>query len=253
MRPNKTKAKLLAGEPVFGISPGIDHPDMVELLGYLGYDYVFLDCEHRSLTEESVCDVIRAAYATDITPLVRVPANVPHVIMRFLEQAPQGIIVPHVNSRDEAQAVVAAAKYPPLGNRGFGGLRAHEFRTRVSMKESIAQSNKETLIVIMIEEIKAIEHLPEILTVEGIDVFFFGPGDLSQSMGYTGELGHPAVLEVIDKAIAQTVGMGRIAATFVNIDNVRRYLDLGVRFLHTQILPYIISGGRRFLEVAKGE
>lgn len=252
MRSNKTAAKLLAGEPVFGVSPVIDHPDMIELLGYMGYDYVLLDCEHGSLTEDSVCDTIRAAYATDITPIVRVPVNTPHVILRYLDQGSQGVIVPHINSEEEAKAVVAAAKYGPLGKRGFGGFRPHEYQSIVSRQESLEQSNRETLIIIMIEEMKGIENLSEIITVENIDVFLFGACDLSQSMGYPGQCDHPEVLKVIDKAIAQTVGAGRIAGMVVNIDNVKRYLDLGVRFLHTLVLPYLVSGGRRFLGVAKG-
>ena len=251
MRLNKTKAKLMAGEPVFGINPDIDHPDMVEILGYLGYDYVWLDCEHGSLTEDSINHCIRAAYATDITPLVRVPVNAPHVILRYLEQGAQGIIVPHINSKKDAQAVVEAAKYGPVGKRGFGGLKAHEYQIRMTMGESAAESNKETLLAIMIEEAEAIENLSEILTVEGIDICIFGPGDLSQSMGYPGQFSHPVVLETINKAIAQTVRAGRVAGAVVNADTVKRYLELGVRFHYTHILPHIISGGRRFLEVAK--
>ena len=149
-------------------------------------------------------------------------------------------------------AVVTATKYAPLGKRGFGGFRPHEYQSMVSMQESLAQSNRETLIVIMIEEMKGIENLSRILTVENIDVFLFGACDLSQSMGYPWQCNHPEVLEVIDKAINQTVDAGQIAGMVVNIDNVKRYLDLGVRFLHTIILPYLVSGGRHFLEVANG-
>jgi 4-hydroxy-2-oxoheptanedioate aldolase len=252
MRPNKTKAKLLAGEQVFGINPDINHPDMVEVFGYVGYDYVFLDCEHSSYIGDGIIHCIRAAYATDITPLVRVPANFPHIILEYLELGAQGVIVPHVNTKEQAQAVVSAVKYGPLGKRGWGGLKAHEYRIRASKQESTEESNKETLVVIMIEEVEAVENLSEILAVEGIDVCFFGPGDLSQSMGYPGQYDHPVVLETIDRAIAQTVDAGRVAGTLISTDNFKKYLKLGVRFHYTHIMPCIISGARGFLEVTKG-
>src|SRR6185369_12607097 len=118
------KAKLKAGQPVFGVQVDTDWPELVEVLGHLGYDWVFLDAEHGPLSEAAVVGLVRAAESAGITPVVRVPRNEPETILRYLETGVAGIVVPQVNSGDEARRIVQAVKYPPVGARGIGASRA---------------------------------------------------------------------------------------------------------------------------------
>ena len=128
MRTNTTKAKLGEGKVVFGGIIGEHAPSLVELFGALGYDFVMIDCEHGPMDLNQVEHMVRAAEVFGITPLARVPNHDPSTILRFLDRGVQGVIVPHVNSAAQAEAIAKAARYYPEGNRGVGGGRAHDSR-----------------------------------------------------------------------------------------------------------------------------
>ena len=127
MRTNITKAKLGEGNVVFGAIISRYAPDLVELFGAIGYDFVMIDCEHGPMDLDQVEHMVRAAEVFDITPIARIPDHAESTILRFLDRGLQGIIVPHVNTREEADSVVRAARYYPQGYRGVGGGRAHDY------------------------------------------------------------------------------------------------------------------------------
>ena len=141
-----------------------------------------------------------------MTSTVRVNSHAPDVIYRTLDQGVQGIIVPHVNTVDEARAVVDAAKYHPIGHRGIATSRQG-----LGVESYYQKANDETLLAVMIEEVQAVQNLPEILQVDDIDVFFLAPGDLAQSFGVPGQRTHPDVLAAIYGGIEQITAAGRIA------------------------------------------
>ncbi len=132
MRTNLTKAKLAEGKVVFGGIVGSYALDMVELLGAIGYDFVFLDCEHGSMSVDQVENMVRAAEVFGITPIARIPDHADATILRFLDRGVQGIIVPHVNTRAQAESVAAAARYYPDGRRGAATGRAHDYGVHLS-------------------------------------------------------------------------------------------------------------------------
>ena len=139
-----------------------------------------------------------------------------------------GVVLPHVNTREEAEAAAGAAKFAPLGYRGmFGG------RQSFGVPDYVHKANDQTMVVVLIEEVTALDNLDDILKVDDIDVFFVAPTDLSQTMGHIGNVGHPEVQAAIDDAIARIVDAGRTAGTLVNDDNVASYVDKGARFLMT--------------------
>jgi len=253
MRVNKTKAKLLAGEKVFGINIDVEHPDMVQILGHCGYDFAVMDCEHGELAENTIGPCITAAYATDITPMAMIPNKNNNVIMRYLEQAPQGLHLPHVNTKEDAEAVVEAAFYPPKGKRWFGGRKPHEFQITKDRATSRDESNRELLIVAQIEQVHGVENIPEIAAVEGIDVLYFGPGDLAQSMGLDcNEVWHPKVLELMEKGITQILKAGKIAGTPTRNEQLtKRFMDLGCRYFYTHFLEFIIPRTKSYLETVR--
>ena len=211
MRQNKMKAKIRAGQAAFGCALGFPAPEIVEMLGLLGFDWVLIDCEHGSMNEESAEAMIVSATLHDITPIVRVPVNRPEVILRYMDRGAMGVQVPHVNTKEQATAAVQAVKYYPLGSRGMGAGRPAEWGITGSRGEYLDWANRETLVCVQIEEAEAVKNLGEILTVPEVDVFFVGPADLSQSLGYPGQQSHPVVQETVDRCLAQIKAAGKVS------------------------------------------
>src|SRR5436190_4741164 len=156
MRTNTTKAKLAEGKVVFGAIIGGHAPDLVELFGAIGYDFVMIDCEHGPMNLEEVEHMVRAAEVFGITPIARIPNHEDSTILRFLDRGVQGIIVPHVNTRAIAEAVAQAARYYPAGHRGVGGGRAHDHGVGVSREESTRWVNSELLLMRTLEATEAV-------------------------------------------------------------------------------------------------
>lgn len=192
LQTNKLKAALRAGTPVFGLLASIPSPLLVEMIGYAGYDFVTLDLEHVGVNPETLENMIRAAECAGITPLVRVPAATAATIVRVLDCGAQGIVVPHVRSRAEAEAAVAASRYHPLGRRGISGGRTTGFGT-IDLATYFERANREIMVVAMIEDRDGIDDIDAIAEVPGIDMILEGAIDLSQSLGVPGQAQHPAV------------------------------------------------------------
>jgi 4-hydroxy-2-oxoheptanedioate aldolase len=208
MRPNLMKAKILAGEPVAGVIVASADEQLVEVLGLSGFDYVMIDCEHGHMSVRECETLVRAAAAVGITSVVRVPHNAPDVILRHLDTGAQGIVIPQVNSADDARAAVDAVYYHPLGQRGLAGTRAADFGLTSSLTAYTAEANRELAVIALIENVRALDELPEILAVEGLTAVTIGPADLSQSLGQPGNRHHPDVEAAIDQIISMAITAG---------------------------------------------
>ena len=208
MRTNTTKAKLEDGGVAFGGIIGRYAPDLVELLGAIGFDFVMIDCEHGPMDLDQVEHMVRAAEVFGITPIARVPDHADSTILRFLDRGVQGVIVPHVNTPEQAEGVARAARYYPEGNRGVGGGRAHDYGVGVSREESTRWINSQTLVIPMIEHVEAIDRLDDILAVDGVDVLHVASSDLGQSMGNPGQA---EVRRVMSEVIPRIRAGGRLA------------------------------------------
>ena len=209
MRVNTTKQKLSEGKVVLGAIIGEYAPVTLEVVGALGFDFVMIDCEHGSMGLAEVENLVRAAEVFDITPLARVPDHGPATILRFLDRGVQGVIVPHVNTREQALAVTRAAKYYPDGERSIASTRAHNYNIGTSRLEATRWLNDQTMVLPMIEHIDAVANLDDILTVPGIDVIHIAANDLAQSMGFPAESEVRAVMrEAIAKAKAAGIPAG---------------------------------------------
>ncbi len=247
IRPNRVKEKLAAGQVTVTIS-GILSSEMVDFLGPLGFDGVWLECEHGGVTWEQLGDMTRAADLWGVTPITRVNANEPWLITRTLDRGSMGIVVPHINSRAAAEQAAQSAKYAPLGYRGmFGGRQSY------GVPDYFAAANDQSMVIVLLEEVSALQNLDEILRVDDIDVFFVAPSDLAQTMGHLGNPGHPEVQAAIDAAIARIVASGRTAGTLVNDANAADYVSKGVKFLMTSVNPWLSRAAADFLvQVATG-
>lgn len=212
---NEVKDKLSRGEISYGAwLDWAAEPGFVELLGWVGFEYVMLDAEHGPIYPTNAGGLIRAAEVAGAIPIVRVPHNDPATLLAYLELGAKGIYVPHVNTREDAERIVSAVKYAPEGRRGAGSQRAVQYALFDPPDEYIKRANAETMTIALIEETEGIENLSGILDVPGLDVVGIGDGDLSHSMGYPGKRSDPEVRRVVDDA------EGRIAASEKALDAV---------------------------------
>lgn len=248
MQHNLAKKKLATGKPISVIAPGYSSAGLVELLGRMGFDGIFIDCEHGPAGWEEVENMVRAAELVDATPIVRVQSNDPSTITRALDRGAGGVQVPHINTRAQAEDAVRAAKFAPLGHRGYAGGRS-----ALGVKGNFTNhANEETMVVAMLEEVEALKNLDDILKVEHIDAFFIAPGDLSQSMGYPGHLDHPDVQAAVHDAVRRTRDAGRAPGVLTtNAASARRYLDLGALLIYVSLASLLQPGARDFLSEFK--
>jgi 4-hydroxy-2-oxoheptanedioate aldolase len=248
MRENTLKQRLQAGQAAFGVMCTFPSPPVVEMLGYLGFYWILLDNEHGSITVDSAEACIAAAELTGMAPIVRPVGNKPEIIAPFLDRGAWGVQVPHVNTVDEARAAVDAMKYGPEGHRGiFSGGRPARYGFTGSTVDYAKEANRQTLLCIMLEEVAAIENLPELVTVPDVDVYFIGSGDLSQSMGYTGQPTHPEVQQMVERGVKTITGAGRIAGCSCPDNLVPRYLGLGVQYFHSTVGRLLQQGSEGYL------
>jgi 4-hydroxy-2-oxoheptanedioate aldolase len=250
MRHNLAKEKLAAGKPVSVVAPGYSSPGLVELLGRMGFDAIFIDCEHGPAGWEDVENMVRAAELTDTTPLVRVQSLDPSTITRALDRGAGGVQVPHINTRAQAEAAVRAAKFAPIGHRGYAGGRSS-----LGVKGNFTvHANAETMLVAMLEEVEALQNLDDILKVEHIDAFFIAPGDLAQSMGHPGELDHPEVRGAVADAVRRTRAAGRAPGVLTTSGaTARAYMELGALFIYVSLGHLLQPGSREFLATFKAD
>ena len=182
MKTNFVRSKLKRGEPSVGTWLNLADPMSARLMARVGFDWLTVEMEHTPVTFEHVATNVALIAAGDTVPIVRVPWNSIENIKRVLDTGAWGVVVPMVNSRAEAEAVVSAARYIPQGNRSVGGqLHASNFDTDPATY--YAKANEEILVVLMIEHVDAIRNIDEICATPGVDVVFVGPNDLTQSMG----------------------------------------------------------------------
>jgi len=244
IRPNKAKQKLQQNQVVTTIS-GLQTSEIIDFLGPLGFDAAWIEGEHGPVTWDQLGDMTRACDLWGMTSITRVTANEPWLITRTLDRGSMGIVVPHVNTREEAERAAQSAKYAPLGYRGmFGGRQSY------GVGDYFQQANDQTMVVVLLEEETALRNLDEILRVDNIDAFFVAPSDLAQTMGHIGDTGHPEVQRAIDDAIARIIAAGRVAGTLVNDDNIAAYVSKGVRFTMTSWNAWLVRGASEFLRKA---
>ena len=252
MRTNTTKARLNEGEVVFGGIVTRYAPDMVEILGALGYDFVMIDCEHGPASLDQVEHMVRAAESFGITPLARIPDHSEHTILRFLDCGVQGIIVPHVNTGEQAAAIARAARYHPDGYRGVAGGRAHDYGIGVSRGESTAWINSQVLVIPMVEDIEAVGNLDDILQVSGADVLHVAASDLGQSLGNPGEAEVRRVMSDVIPASGPAANRLEWAGTDpADTAGVAEFIRQGANFVTVSAWGLLRIGAEDFLREVK--
>jgi 2-keto-3-deoxy-L-rhamnonate aldolase RhmA len=197
------KQRLRRGELVVGtIISELRNPNVAYMLAQCGFDFFIVDGEHGAYSWETISDMIAAARGAGIEVIVRIPEIRRETILKPLDSGATGLLVPQVNTPQEAKSVVEHAKYPPQGKRGAALRRAHNRYARVDAASYLEQANQETFIAVQAESREAIANLDAIAAVEGIDCLFAGPFDLSVSLGFPGQVNHPEEVAAIDRMLS---------------------------------------------------
>ena len=203
------------GEPTIGTWMSMAHLSIAEILANAGYDFVVVDTEHTAIDVSEVLPLLVAIEQGGSLPLVRLAGIDPIQAKAVLDSGAAGVLVPMVNTKEEAERCVQMTKHPPLGERGIGLARAQGYG--VDFQEYMASANDDSLLIIQIEHKTAVQNIDEILSVPGIDGTFIGPYDLSMSLGIPGQLNHPDVLAAKKRVLDATLDHGLIAgAHFVH-------------------------------------
>jgi len=255
---NHVKAKLKAGKPALGISLSVMRPELIRTVSDSGFDWVLYDTEHGPWSIETVNDMIHRTSGSVASPIIRVVWNDMNAIKKALDTGTYGIIVPWVTSKEMAQNAVLYSRYPPEGLRGFAPGRPAS-AWGLPWDEYLEIANDEMLIAVQIEREEAVEKVDEIVSVEGIDATWLGPGDLSASMGLRGQFFHPKVQKAmervveacLDAGVAPGIAAGAGVAEF-GTDYVNKMIEQGFRFISvTGDLSLLTLGCQEFLNRVK--
>jgi 4-hydroxy-2-oxoheptanedioate aldolase len=189
------RQRLLGGETLYGLVVKPPAPALMEMCAVAGFDFGFIDGEHGGGGTLEWEDHVRAAESFGMPAVVRVGSHHPSEILRALDVGAQGIVVPHVNTKAQAEAIVLAAHYPPIGRRGLATTTRAGRHAFSNVKEHLSSAEQNTLVAVQLEDPEGIDHVEAIASVPYIDCVFIGPTDLSLGLGYPGENDHPAVTE----------------------------------------------------------
>lgn len=208
-----------------------EDPAMVEAMGFAGFDFIILDLEHGPNSVRSLQGLIRAAQLTGMLPIVRIKENNVGLSAEVLDIGAGGVQVPQITTAEEAKRVIKAARYAPEGNRGVCRfVRAAEY-SAADRFQYFKEAN-EAVVILQLEGIEAIQNLESILEVEGVDVIFIGPYDLSQSLRVPGQIDHPKVVHEMERIVLKCKEKGIATGTFVDtIENARKWKQLGVKYI----------------------
>lgn len=200
---NRTKLKLKAGRPAYGVLSTSDDPQLAELFGLAGFDYYMLDAEHGLIDPVQAVNVIRACESVNMTPMVRIGSKDPKLVLQYLDAGMMGVMMPGLETIAEIKMLIDAVKYPPLGKRGMGISRASGY-VAIGEKavEYINFSNEEVMVIPQFEDPKLLNNFEEMISQHGVDAVIIGPRDLSMNMGFPDGPNHTEVQEMIDRVVA---------------------------------------------------
>jgi 2-keto-3-deoxy-L-rhamnonate aldolase RhmA len=254
--PNHTKRRLKEGKIAIGMGLRLARSVDIATIGKTcGYDWLFIDMEHNSMDVDTAAQIAMAALPVGISPIVRVPGKEHHHASRLLDAGAQGIVVPHVDSVEEAERAVAYCKYPPQGHRSAMGALPQFAYESVPVGEATKAANEETLVVVMLETPDAIAQVDDIAAVKGLDVVLIGTNDLCAEMGIPGQFGDPRVEDAYRKVVAACnrngihPGMGGVYDPKL----MAKYIGYGMRFiLSGGDVSFLMAGARQRADFLHG-
>ena len=250
---NSLKHRLNAGEVLLGAFSTIHHTAVIEIMGLSGIDFVILDGEHSGLTPETAETLYIAAERRNLNCVTRIGENNPQRIQKFLDSGAQSVLIPMIDSKADAQSVVDAVKYEPIGKRGLAAARVSDWGLSPGgLPEYVKHANNETFIAVQIETSDAVKNLDAILDVDAVDLIFFGPSDLSSSLGLSGQVTHPDVIKLIEDLSARAQSAGKKTGTIArDAQAINHWRERGFQFLCTGVNNLFVNGIQGYLEAAR--
>jgi 4-hydroxy-2-oxoheptanedioate aldolase len=212
-----------------------------------------MDGEHGAINPAEIENMVRACEVVGITPLARIRGNDAKLILQFLDAGVMGVMMPGLMNGDGVRAFVEAVKYPPLGMRGLGPIRAADYMMGpMSQAEYVSFANEQTLVLPQFEDIRVLNYLSEMVQVEGVDGFIIGPRDLAMSMGYYDGPNHPEVQAVIEQVSSVVLDAGLILGTVAGTGKAAKALtERGARICLNSVRNLIATSGKSFLKIAR--
>jgi len=242
--------KLRAHETAVGTWISSGSSNVVDILRNLPFDWFVLDMEHSPITVETVATMIQVLNGSKITPLVRVGQIDQALFKNVLDAGAHGLVVPMVNTAEEAERAVSYCKYPPKGVRGAAAVKASDYG--LGMANYIRTANEQVTLIAQIETPQALRNIGEILAVEGVDVAFVGPSDMTMTLGLIDDRSNPRVLEAMKSVVRASEAVGKAAGTMAtSAEEIKRDLEMGFRFVSVASdVRQLINGARSMLATA---
>ena len=232
MRNSKVLEKLHNGETVFCFKSIYAEPDIVEMMGYMGVDVVWICNEHIAINPEKLKNVCRAGRAGDVDIMVRRAYGNYDDLLHPLEMGAVGLMIPHCKSAEMVREIVKQTKFHPLGNRGVDGVSGDSRFGTVQADQYMRQANEKTFLMVQIEDIEAIDEIEEIAKIDGVDLIFIGPADLSQSLGVPGDFKNGKIRSTIKRAVEACNANGKYCGTSgLDYEYMGGLIEQGVRFI----------------------
>jgi len=251
MNPERLREALASRKAVYGTWVQTPSAEVVEIIGWAGWDFVILDLEHGPYGVETLPHLIRAADASGIAPLVRVPASAPHDVGKALDLGAAGIVTPGVTSAAAGESAVRLTRLPPHGSRGATPSTRQLHYSAIPFPTLTAEGAPQPLIVLQIEARLATTDLGSVLGVDGLSVIFIGPYDLSTSLGLPGQFDHPtvrkAITEIVDRAAERNVAVG---IWVPDAPSAKFWVEHGVRMITVSNNELMLSGAAAALRRA---
>lgn len=227
------RRRIQNGEQVVGTFFKINNPDVAEIIGHAGFDFIIIDTEHGNFSDSDVANIIRSAKGVGLSSIVRVRTPCEEDILHALDSGADGVQIPGLANMEMAEKVVSSTKYFPQGNRGLSlTVRSANFGVWKEEQPYVEYANEHSMVAVHVENIHMAEHIDELCTLPQIDVIFVGPADLSQSMGIPGKLNDPKLKEIIARVFERTKAAGKAVGIFCGTpEAVRTYREMGASYI----------------------
>jgi 4-hydroxy-2-oxoheptanedioate aldolase len=247
----ETWKQQLYHEPLYGCFVTFASPAIAEFTAMLGFDFLLIDNEHGNMDMSTVEDMVRASQCAGVPAVVRAAHNSYEPVQKALDMGANGVQIPMINNSEDAQKAFQLTHFPPAGNRGTAYLtRAARYGLYPDKQAYLTKANETKLVSVHIETLEAVKNLGEILEVDGLDVFFIGPGDLSSSMGLAP--GNPEVLKVAESCIRKIRAKGKIAGIYTgDVDSTKQAVEWGANYIVTAITSHMAKGAQQFLQALR--
>ncbi|MFS4467245.1 HpcH/HpaI aldolase family protein [Maribacter sp. 2210JD10-5] len=253
MKQNKLKKIIGEGGAGFGVISPTTDPIICEYIGLMGMDFYMLDAEHGAITASDVTNMVRACELRDTTPLARIRSVDAKLILQYMDAGVMGVMMPSIDNVDDVKRLVAAIKYPPMGKRGLGPVRAADYmQGPMGQEKYVSFSNEQTLVLPQIESMECVRNLSEMCKIDGVDGFIIGPRDLAMSMGYYDGPGHDEVKKVLDDIFstikASDKWFGTVAGT---AEQASGLVEKGASLVMNSVQGLLKTSGNAFLKGRK--